>query len=527
MIKKRQLKILLLKKEIQDFSAPIHKDADFTKLPLKKSMDWEGKFFLMKSIPKIPSWVDFISPALESRLDEVKTQTSGAVVLIKVRNRMFALTFGYGKSLLRPDCFERNFGLRVVLNTVNPEQIRSIDMRTMEEMTLLTRRQASRVSDFGVFGLDSSQDLLQGVTGIPKDSKFASRITGAEAVTIAKEIEIEKLNQICGYLYDAYNSDNYKERFSFIDYLQLERDPGIIHGLEEQLIRDLEDKNTICMHLAPPEPEDWQNIEGFTYSKSSNAQVYLDLEISDLLHEMSPRTGFSIKYLHDKYIGVRYRESDESVMKYNAFSCLVYETELDGYLYVLSGGDWHQIEKNWSESVRRKVEDIALSDIPLPPSYQGEKEGDYNKRVAESKGWALMDKQIINLSPPYDRIEFCDLMTPEKKLIHVKRKTESSTLSHLFAQGAISAELLFRDREFREKCREKARNLGEEWQDLIPEDRPVTSDYEIIYAIVARSRPDWPKWLPFFSQLNLCNTKTRLSSFGYKISLRHVPADPV
>ena len=28
-----------------------------------------------------------------------------------------------------------------------------------------------------------------------------------------------------------------------------------------------------------------------------------------------------------------------------------------------------------------------------------------------------------------------------------------------------------------------ARNIGEEWQDLIPEDRPNTSEYEIIYAM--------------------------------------------
>lgn len=527
MIKKRQLKIFLLKEEIKTFSDSIREDMDFTEFPLKKSLGWEGKFLLKKSIPKIPSWVDFVSPSLEGRLNEIITQTSGALLLIKERNRLFAVTFGYGKSLLRPDCFERNFGLKVVLNTVNPEQIRSIDMQTIEEMTLLTRRQASRVSDFGVFGLNSSQDLLRGVTGIPRDGEIASRISGAENVTMAKEIDIKEVNHICGYLYDAYNSNTYKERFSFIDYLQLERDPGKIQRLEENLIKDLEEENTTRMHLSPPEPEDWQNIEGFTYSPSSNAQVYLDLEINDLLQEMKQKKGHSINYLHSKYIGVRYRESDESLMKYSVFSCLVYETELDGYLYVLSGGDWFQIDKNWSESVRKKVENIPQSDIALPPSYPGEKEEEYNRRVAESNEWALMHDQIINLSPPNDRIEFCDLMTTDKKLIHVKRRTESSTLSHLFAQGAVSAELLFRDREFRVKCREKARNIGEEWKNLIPEDRPVTSDYEIIYAIIARSRPDWPKWLPFFSQLNLSNTMTRLLSYGYDISLRHVPADPL
>ena len=47
-------------------------------------------------------------------------------------------------------------------------------------------------------------------------------------------------------------------------------------------------------------------------------------------------------------------------MEYHVFSCLVYETELDCYLYVLSGGDWHQIDKDWSECVRRKVEETPF-----------------------------------------------------------------------------------------------------------------------------------------------------------------------
>lgn len=72
-----------------------------------------------------------------------------------------------------------------------------------------------------------------------------------------------------------------------------------------------------------------------------------------------------------------------------------------------------------------------------------------------------------------------------------------------------------------------ARNIDVRWEDLIPQGRPVTSDFEIIYAIVSRTRPGWPKWLPFFSQLNLSNMMNRISSFGYKISLQHIPTGPV
>jgi Family of unknown function (DUF6119) len=45
-------------------------------------------------------------------------------------------------------------------------------------------------------------------------------------------------------------------------------------------------------------------------------------------------------------------------------------------------------------------------------------------------------------------IEICDLLSSEKAFVHVKAKTKSSTLSHLFAQGLNSAQA-FRDRGFR------------------------------------------------------------------------------
>lgn len=36
-------------------------------------------------------------------------------------------------------------------------------------------------------------------------------------------------------------------------------------------------------------------------------------------------------------------------------------------------------------------------------------------------------------------IEFCDVLSDEGELIHVKKKSRSAALSHLFAEGAASA----------------------------------------------------------------------------------------
>lgn len=58
------------------------------------------------------------------------------VLLVKASKRLFALTFGSGRHLLEYGAYERNFGLRVALNLVDPDQIRSAQSRTFVDTAL-------------------------------------------------------------------------------------------------------------------------------------------------------------------------------------------------------------------------------------------------------------------------------------------------------------------------------------------------------------------------------------------------------
>ena len=73
------------------------------------------------------------------------------------------------------------------------------------------------------------------------------------------------------------------------------------------------------------------------------------------------------------------------------------------------------------------------------PKYNDESEGRYNERVLkEMPGqFVLMDKKDIWYGGGQSQIEFCDLFSIDKDIIHVKRYGASSVLSHLFAQGRL------------------------------------------------------------------------------------------
>lgn len=112
------------------------------------------------------------------------------------------------------------------------------------------------------------------------------------------------------------------------------------------------------------------------------------------------------------------------------------------------------------------------------------------------------------------------MLTDSLQLIHFKRKNESATLSHLFAQGVASSESLRSSPEFRAAAREKIAGTGKEsLVDLIPAGELDPRDYEVVFGVIShRAAENWPLSLPFFSRLTLMNASRRLRLLGYRVS---------
>ena len=138
-------------------------------------------------------------------------------------------------------------------------------------------------------------------------------------------------------------------------------------------------------------------------------------------------------------------------------------------------------------------------------------------RIAKLTGLALLDTKCARVDG--SAIEPCDLFDSRGQFIHVKRKTRSATLSHLFAQGTVSAECFISDAEFRKNLRKCLEEQGGRFYQAIPLDRPEPSRFGVIYAIITKRSKDWPLNLPFFSRLNLMNAAHHLARLSFKVSL--------
>jgi uncharacterized protein (TIGR04141 family) len=524
--KTRRLKILLLRETVERFEDALRDPASLESHDLNAGLGFEGRFYLQASHGTQPPWQRFVNQGLAEPIREIWNQTNAGVLLLAAADRFFAVTFGYGRNLLSPDSFVRDFGLKVVLNTVDADQLRSVDVKSIEELVVTTRRQTSRTADLDTFGLDVSHDLLRAVTGKPRDPAFGRRISGADTLAVSIPCEMSDLADRCELFLETYNRPDYRERFEFIDHMAPVRDRELVEMLNSRLVSDLIGRHLERLYLAVPDPMEWGGVPGFTYSNSKRATVHEDLDVDEWLAELDADRPIDVPELKRQHVGVRFDESETSANRWSIFSCLVYETEVDENLYVLSDGDWFRVAKSLAERVRKEVSGLRDEAFRLPPALNGELEGVYNERVARELGFGLMDQVPVRPGGARTSMELCDLLAPDGRFIHVKRKTRSSTLSHLFAQGVVSAQEFMLDESFRADARGRIPSGHADLTALVPDAQPRARDYKVVYAVVTRPSDNWPLSLPFFSQLNASNAAKQLRNMQLAVSLVQIEELP-
>jgi uncharacterized protein (TIGR04141 family) len=469
--------------------------------------------------PHAPGWTRFLAPHVTGNLDALFTASASAVLLFESASRVFAVTFGQGRHLLDSEAYEQDFGLKVVLNTVAPDQLKSVDAKTIEETTLHTRRDVSRDSSFNAFGLDISRDLLRAVTGTPQDESLAHRVTGSAALGLWTRAQLPELPALAERLLAEYESDDYKRNFDFVDFLRPEKRASRIRELEATLVDALNARDIDDAHMAAPEILDPLDLGGFRFSSEPGEDVAADPRISAYLDSHSGDDIDLETLKSDRLIAVR--SDGEIYQRWSVYRSIVFEVTHAGDLYVLTGGEWFRVNLDFKQRVYDEVDALDQRQ-DLPTADAGTDEGAYNVKAAEALDALCLDRKLVFDGGP-DRMEICDVLTRDGGFIHVKQRGASSTLSHLFAQGVNSAERLLQDAEFRTQAREVVEREDASFVEVVPATRPADpSAFEVTFAVITRSTRPTPLTLPFFSVVSLRAAAARLRAFGFRVSVAEV-----
>jgi uncharacterized protein (TIGR04141 family) len=518
--------IFLLKDNIQNAADALDPEKDTEAHVLTADFPVLGTVFAKSETSAPRGWIATLNAYIDPAIEDPESSTVSAVMIVEYEQKKFAFTFGHGRSLLKPTAWVRGFGLKVALNRVSISKLRSLDTKVHEDLVVLTRKQTSSSSTIANFELDIGRALLKGVTGDVENNDEIIRLTGSDIVRVTTELGWDEIDEVLEQVMAAYNDTVYLQNFAWVDRIK-ETDPNDVAALDAQLAQSLTTlQPPTDAYLAPADIVDWEGLDHFNYTHGPRNGWYPDLNIEQYLQNLRAKNiAITVEAL--KAHKVRVRSMDEEVFhdKWSVYDCIVWETDMGARKFVLFDGRWFEVDLNYAAEVRNFVNGIQQNRFQFPDAHD-ECEEDYLARVADEMPdlVALLDQQGFRPHDSPTQIEFCDLLGATGQLIHIKIKSRSATLSHLFSQGSVSLELFLQDATLRNQVRDALAQIGyPHFSGLIPVGPPNGSDFEVIFGIVVpHTQQGGNPRLPFFSSVNLMHHARRIQARGFSVSYQFI-----
>ena len=502
-----------------------------TRASLSQGTGFEGIFVYKNFDAKTPDWIDFVGPLLDQGVDSIRNQNSAGALILKSNGRIFAFTFGFGRSFLDLSKVEPRFGLRVALNMVDPNHLKSLSSRTFDSVMVSTDMQSSKVTAVNTFEPDEYRDIVRAISGDVDGGGPIVRVSGTESLVFTTAIEPAQLDKLCERFLKEFQSEKYTKYFPWVDKLTVVNEKDKIQTLDGMLVEEL-NCGVQDTHLAAPEVIDWTSVSYFEIEGAGHYE-FDDLDLDEYCKNLRVNKDFKIETLKRRKVSICYSRTGESETKWKLYDCLVSEQRLEGILYALINGRWFEINESLVKEVDAYISTIPEVERAFQSGPKSELEEDFNQRVTdESEGYFLnLDRFTIQPTGASSPIEMCDLLGKGKEMVHVKRKSRSATLGHLFAQGSVSLETFLGDGNFRAKMKEKIieryGSAATEHLDLIPEkgEKFSMSGYKVWYVVVADSSKTGTDWLPFFSKLNLKIHAERIRRAQATVQIKRVSTE--
>lgn len=499
-----------------------------------------GQLYYHATTQESPDWAEFLDRGAPGIKPLLHSQHSSAVLLLQAglpgARRLFAFCFGQGHHAIEHDFIERQFGMRVVLNSVSRNDLRVLDSASLDSTVMQRRTQASRDSDLKDFGLDTNRELLRLASGTPNDRNIAKAVSGKDALQIRKKLAFADLPALCNQLLDLYNATDYKKDFGFIDQIKPLHNGALTNTLDGLLLDEL-----TCMlagaqselHLAVPDilptgPGSQLSYRGARMPRGK--QLFDTLAIEDYIAELNAGSfaaGCDINDVRTHLVCSHSNDPTVPSGQMKVYDCMVFEIQLNNNQYVLFDGQWYEISRAYYQDIQQHYLNLKKTAF-LAASHAANEQSLIKELCTGSYPHLLcIDKTKINpTGVSYANLEVCDFVSHSKQLIHLKDSASSAPLSHLFNQGLVSAEALRRDSTVRKKFRKVAGQRETEYGRtgfvaLLPTAaRIVPAEWTVVFGVLK------PKGirsgmldLPFFSKVALRAAADRISLMGYQVEL--------
>lgn len=468
--------------------------------------------YVLDKEPTTPWWKDYWG--IEQNLEQV---LKGAIVFLEVSSRCFAITFGHTYHNLNETSYEYDFGLRVTLNTLDPEKIKSTDI-FMPENAKRERIQSPIASDLTFFDLKTDESIVKKLTGMVRKEyqEVLTNVTGSSSLKISSKVLPENVKELCEQLLEIYHKEEYREHFPNIQNIIPVKDPTVIEKLNEKLVQAFHAEE-MDLVLTIPEIIEYDGSFQFSFSGAGRDRSTYD-DVFILYYRRYLRRKSILQVTIQNFNDHKLNILDEAgclKKSYSIYKSLVFDCELNDFHYHLCEGEWYQVDKNYISKLKAELDPVFVeSSILLECGYK--LESDYNEYIAKSHNDVVcLDAKNMSIKGQ-TQIEPCDLLYVNEgvaQLFHIKISTRSSLLSHLFNQGMNSVELLRVSEEARENLKKMLSDVA--CHSVIDEGR-----YSVVYGIITGKNPAKKSDnLPIFSRISLLRAINHLRVMGVSGSI--------
>jgi uncharacterized protein (TIGR04141 family) len=520
-----QLTLHMLRNDLPRMSRGLRKTAaNYVQVPTHPIGDLNATLLVRQSDPKPPRWLRDLSSIAAGDLLPLATSSCAALLLLRHRGHRFILAYGAGRFTIDPSAVQPGFGLRVVANSVAASRVKSADTRRLGGRTRSQRTAMASTGPLYELGIEPSEEWVRQLEGAPP-IELANAVAGSDSLRMSvRNFSLTQLAEKLDQIIEKYEATDYKQYYDFLDYFaQVNRgDKVLCDALKAELTTMLR-AHSSDIDFADPDILEPLLVDHYVLRSGR-------LRSPDL-PELTQDTVFAALdqwNLQDPLKDVSVEAIDSSgEYATTSFPLLDYvaaEVRHNGSPYALSIGQWFLVDEHYATVVQKRIDQIVdLTDELTLDAWrtagnQKEDEGAYNERVGESRGWKVLDKDNFPIGGPNQKVEVCDLLTPDKQLVCVKRMSKSATLSHLFQQGSVSAQLMANNAEgYRDRVVDALR-------DLVPgAEFGAREQWTVVYAIGTDKPGRLADSLYFFSKVSLDSTARQLRNIGVNVALARIP----
>ena len=405
----------------------------------------ENVLFTFQGMPVTPKWVRHLEPTFSIE-EKLISLSPCALIVFSVERRIFALSFSYGHVYLDDSKTEADFGLRVAINAVSDDKLRSVESSNIGA-AIRDFAQAAGKRDLRAFGFDEALDLIRKVSGYADDNGFAEVVSGARALRLSKKMEVADVPKTGAEALELFGKTTYQNTaFKIIDFLSPVLDSELANKLDEELLRAIREGSDE-FELALPDilPS---GVGTFRFEQAGFSDYHADLSLGLYREELGEKlAALRVDDIKKHRIAAYSEGGDTRVNSWPVHRALIGTVSLDDERYALNEGSWYRVSHVLKDAAEADFQRLKMEPDPIfiplrqvaGPKKKGKKtavyyqsEESYNAERAGESGYLLLDTRLIPIpEEPGRGIELCDLLDIAAG--------DSSTLKRALANRVCSA----------------------------------------------------------------------------------------